>query len=391
MPQEENLGQDLRQFVEQVASGEITSKTKKEFEELQAKAKKILAAKPKKATKTKTKAKTKSTPKSDKQILLRNTKDRKDSNDKLSQIFFKPDVSQAKRNGGYIVNGKVKTSKVKNEILWKFDKEFLDANPRLLDFTAFDKEVILACISEHVTHLENKDYESSYTTTLDSIYRAIVGDDGEGKNEKRPSPAMLEKIKESIRKASFCRIHIDLTESCRKYGYNDGKPLKLETYILPCKFLDGYIVNGKPTTVIKFYEVSALYQSAEVQNGQILNYDKKLLAIPNVNNSDEVIALKGYLLRRVLEILAHKMTPTILLDTVFHDTGFSDLTRDKKRKLLAHIEKFFEYWLSEKRLKSYFFVDRKGNKLKGAKWQKGEIYRPTPKKANLGIHAIKFT
>ena len=160
---------------------------------------------------------------------------------------------------------------------------------------------------------------------------------------------------------------------------------------MPCEFLDGYIVNGKPTTVIKFFKVSALYQSAEVQNGQILDYSKKLLAIPNVNNSDDVIVLKGYLLRRVLEIIAHKMTPTILLDTVFNDTGFANMTPKKREQLLKHIEKFFEYWLSEKRLKSYFFVDRKGNELKGAKWQKGEIYRPTPKKANLGIHAIKFT
>lgn len=382
---------DLRKFVEQVAKGEISSKTQKEFDELQAKAKKILAAKPKKTTKTKTKAKTKATTKKDKQILLRNTKDRKDSNDKLSQIFFKPDLSQTKWSGVDLFNGKIKNSKVKNEILWKFDKDFLDANPRLLDFTAFDKEVILACISEHVTHLENKDYESSYTTTLESIYRAMVGDNGED-NRKHPSPAILEKIKESIYKAKSCNLSIDLTESCKKYGYNDGKPLKLESYILPCEFLDGYIVNGKPTTVIKFFKVSALYQSAEVQNGQILNYDKKLLAIPDVNNNDDVIVLKGYLLRRVLEIMAHKqMKNTILLNTVFHDTGFIDITQKKREQLLKHIEKFFEYWLSEKRLKSYFFVDRKGNELKGAKWQKGEIYRPTPKKANLGIHAIKFT
>ena len=383
MPTSTDLGQDLRQFVEQVANGEITVETKKEFEELQAKAKKVLAAKPKKATKTK------ATSKNDKQILIRNTKGRKDTNDKLSQLFFTPDV-KSEWGGVTLFNGKIKNSKVKNEILWKFDQKFLDANPYILDFNAFDKEVILACISEHKTHVE-KD-EESYTTTLESIYRAMVGDNGEGKDEKHPSPAMLEKIKESIRKASFCRIHIDLTESCRKYGYNDGKPLKLESYILPCEFLDGYIVNGKPTTVIKFFKVSALYQSAEVQNGQILSYDKKLLAIPDVKNTDDVIVLKGYLLRRVLEIMAHKqMKNTILLDTVFHDTGFSDLTRDKKRKLLAHIEKFFEYWLSEKKLKSYFFIDRKGNKLKGAKWEKSEICRPTPKKANLGIHGITFT
>ena len=363
MPTSTDLGQDLRQFVEQVANGEITVETKKEFEELQAKAKKVLAAKPKKATKTK------ATSKNDKQILIRNTKGRKDTNDKLSQLFF---------------------TKVKNEILWKFDQKFLDANPYILDFNAFDKEVILACISEHKTHVE-KD-EESYTTTLESIYRAMVGDNGEGKDEKHPSPAMLEKIKESIRKASFCRIHIDLTESCRKYGYNDGKPLKLESYILPCEFLDGYIVNGKPTTVIKFFKVSALYQSAEVQNGQILSYDKKLLAIPDVKNTDDVIVLKGYLLRRVLEIMAHKqMKNTILLDTVFHDTGFSDIGQKKRGQLLKHIEKFFEYWLSEKKLKSYFFIDRKGNKLKGAKWEKSEICRPTPKKANLGIHGITFT
>ena len=341
-------------------------------------------------------------------ISLTNTPERKDSNDKVSKVFFTPTETQVDNMAllvkvGELKKGKEKGQPVKVDINWNFDKKFLELNPQLTKFDAFDKEVILACISEYVTHI-NQGENKHYITTIESIYRAMIGDDGSDNKRKRPYPKTLEKIKQSIDKARFCNITIDLTEACKKFGYNKGKPMILQNYLLPCAYADGYIVNGQPTTVIKFHDISPLFTAAELQNGQILTYDKKMLAIPTVSNTEDVIRLKGYIFRRVLEIIAHKMTPTLILKTVFDETGFWDFNRDKKRKLLTHIEKFFDYLLEIHKIKSYFFLDKKGQRVKGAEWREmayendngemertEEICRPKLKSANLGIYSITFT
>lgn len=341
-------------------------------------------------------------------VALTNTPNRKDSNDKVSRVFFTPTDTQVDNKSllvkvGEMKRGKEKGQPVKVDINWNFDENFLKLNPQLTKFDAFDKEVILACISEYVTHT-NKGEKKHYITTLESIYRAMVGDDGSDNRRKSLYPKTLEKIKQSIDKARFCNLTIDLTDACKKFCYNNGKPIILQGYVLPVVFADGYIVNGQATTVLKFLDISPLFTAAELQNGQILTYDKKMLAIPTVNNTEDVIRLKGYIFRRVLEIIAHKMTPTLVLNTVFEETGFDDLNRDKKRKLLTHIEKFFDYWLEINKIKSYFFLDKKGQRVKGAEWREiayenndgemersKEIYRPKLKNANLGIYSITFT
>ena len=343
-----------------------------------------------------------------KSITLTNTRDRKDPNDKTMHKFFNPLPAQIEKQNMELLVGTVKKGKNKgNDVIvnvnWDFTPEFLALNPQLEKFNAWDKVVIKTCISEYVTHSQG-DFSKPFDTTLESLYRAMVGDDGTTDKRKSLTPKIKEEMLHSIDKARMCNITIDLTDACEQYGYNNGKPAVYKGNLLSCSYVDGVIVNGKPTTILHFTDISPLYKAAEIQNNQILTYDKNLLALPENNKNKDSILIGDYFLCRVLEIKAHKMTPTIILETAFNNLGFIDITSKKREKLLAHIETYFEYWLSQGEIKSYFFVDRNGQEIKGAKWRTverdtpdgttsktSEIYRPKTRRTTLGFYAVTFT
>ena len=339
-------------------------------------------------------------------ISLTNTLIRKDPNDKLTKKFFNPLPAQTEEqkmelNLGEIKKGKNKGYMVYQNVNWEFTPEFLAMNPQLEEFKPFNRVVVNTLNSEFVTH-NKSDKKNPVDITLDALYRAMTGDDGTDKR-KIVTPKMKAEILKSIDKGMGCVVTIDLTEACKEFGYNGGEPVIIKAPVLNCKYIDGVVVNGKPTTIIRMFDTTPFYQSAEVLNGQILTYEKKLLALPK-NKTVDSIVIGDYLLRRLLEIIEHKMTLTIVLDTVFEETDFSDITPKKREKLLAHIEAYFDYWLELGKIKSYFFVDKKGQQIKGAKWRTierdatdgtthkvSEIYRPKARGTKLGFYAVKFT
>jgi len=341
-------------------------------------------------------------------LMLNNTHERKDPNDKTMHKFFNPLPAQFEKQKMELLVGSVKSGKNKgNDVIvnvdWDFSPNFLAMNPQIEKFDAWDKVVIKTCISEYVTHTQG-DFSKPFDTTLESLYRAMVGDDGTTDKRKSLTPKIKEEMLHSIDKARMCNITIDLTEVCEQYGYNNGKPAVYNGNVLSCSYIDGVIVNGKPTTVLHFTDVSPLYKSAEVQNNQILTYDKNLLALPTKNKNKDSIIIGDYFLCRVLEIKSHKMTPTIKLETAFSILGFTDISKDKRKQILEHIESYFEYWLEQTEIKSYFFVDRNGQEIKGAKWRTvereatdgtihkvSEIYRPKTRRTTLGFYAVTFT
>lgn len=266
---------------------------------------------------------------------------RKDPNDKINKRFFNMTDRQHERGELKI---KESSKEKKDTILTpinieysRYIEEFLAERPR---FNAFDREVLYACISEQV--------EGNEAVTIDSIYRLITGDNG----RRRPMKPMVELIYQSLKKLVFCDVKIDLSEVCAKYGYNKGQPCVLQTAILPGYFLLDVIVNGEKTNVVKFYKRSPLFVAAEVKNEQILSYDKSLLNVP-IRNSPEVIVIKSYVLRRVLEIIAHNLTPTITFADVFEKNQLNDATPTQKKRFRDYICKMFDFWIQQKVISSY--------------------------------------
>lgn len=277
----------------------------------------------------------------DKIFNLKSIGKRKDPNDKVNKRFFNMTDKQHER-GELKIRETPKGSK--DVILTpisleysRYTEQILATRPR---FNAFDREILYACLSEQV--------EGNMATTLDSIYRLITGDNG----KRRPHTPMIELIKQSLEKLLFCEVTIDLSAVCAKYGYNKGQPLIVHGAILPGKYLEGAIVNGSKTTAITFYEKSPLFIAAEVKNEQILSYDKKLLDVP-IRNSPEVIVMKSYILRRVLEIIAHNLTPTITFDDVFEKNQLTDASPNQRKRFRDYICKMFDFWIQQKLIEKY--------------------------------------
>lgn len=328
-------------------------------------------------------------------ISLFNTNIRKDLNDSIFKYAF----TQLKKENEIlgiktIYEGTSKKGKAYSKLKLAWEGGMEEYLEKELKFNALEREIFKTATSEHITHTDG-DKTKPFYTTADSIYRAMVGDDGTSGDRKKATPEMIKQITDIIERASRYYIEIDLSDICEKYGYNEGKPCKIKGHLLPCKILEGVIVNGKPTTAIYFYEVSPLFTCAELKNGQILTYDKKMLNIPKIANTKIIIVVKGYLWQRILEITQHGQTPEILIETILEANGLEGITRQEKNRLIKDIEGMLEYWLKEKKFAGFALLDRKGNILRGKKYKrvKGELeIVDLPKKAaNLGIYKIKIT
>lgn len=327
-------------------------------------------------------------------ISLFNTNTRKDLNDSVFKYVF----TQIKKENEIlgvktIYEGTSKKGKAysKLQLAWEGGiEEYLEKE---LKFNALEREIFKTAVSEHLTHTGGN-RTKHYNTTPEAIYRAMVGDDGERETRKNASQEMIKDITDFIEKASLHYVNIDLSDICKKYGYNNGEPCILKGNLLYAKLLDNVIVNGKHTTIICFSDYSPFVDCAELKNGQFLTYDKRLLNIPKIPNTKIIIAVKGYLWQRVLEITQHGQTPEILIQTVLEMNDLEGLTRQEKNRLIKDIEGMLEYWLKEKEFAGFALLDRKGNILRGKEYkivkEKVEIVDLPKKAANLGIYKIKI-
>jgi len=200
----------------------------------------------------------------------------------------------------------------------------------------FHFTVLCGCISEMCAN--------NCHTTDSIIYRAISGKVGRGDAE--PSKDQRVAINDAIDKLMRTQIAINMTDTCKNLKYNSGNAYKIISSILPCERVTETTVNGKETTVIYFDRVSPLWEIAfDVKGGQILSCDAELLNVPKQQNTRMNIAVKTYVLRRVLEILAHpkQMVPVITFADVFQKCRLNNANRDKKRDVREAILALFDY------------------------------------------------
>lgn len=211
----------------------------------------------------------------------------------------------------------------------------------------FDFAVLCACISEW-----NK---GNRFTTPSIIYRAITGKVGRGDAE--PSKIQLADILQSVDKLMRTQLGINMTKVCEYLNYNNGESYKIISAILPCKSVTETSINGKDaTTIISFDRESPLWEIAcRVKNRQVLSCDTELLDLPNRQNTRMNIAVKFYVLRRVLEIIVHpkQMTPSITFADVFKKCRLKTTDRKVKLRVREFITAIFEHLTNLDIIKSY--------------------------------------
>ena len=276
---------------------------------------------------------------SDELLKLKQVKKRTDPNDKINKRLFNMNDDQHNADKLFICEkifkNKSHENTVSQEILTpisldysKYMEKIMAEKPR---FDAFDREVCFACISEQTA--------GNKFTTVNALYRNMTGDD----KMRRPTEQMIQRIKTSLSKLTFSEVTIDLSEVCVKYGFRKpGSKVILHSAIVPGKYTEDR-VNGQTSILVEFYEPSPLFAAAEIKNYQILTYDKKLLNVP-IRNTPDIITIKAYILRRVLEIIAHNMIPTITFDDVFEKNNLLLVEPKQKMRLRNNICKMFDFW-----------------------------------------------
>lgn len=172
---------------------------------------------------------------------------------------------------------------------------------QIIELSEFDRAVFGVCISEYLNG-------NKYTTPA-IILRGLTGKVGKG--DAKLSKDQRTAILQSIDKLMFTAFDPNIIDAFEKLNYDDGSLEKIvKAPVLPSKRVEKTI-NGQKADVIYFTDESPLLQIAQVK-GQILRYDTALLDVPNQNNTPLVIELKNYILRRIVEIKKHKMTPAQL-------------------------------------------------------------------------------
>ena len=206
----------------------------------------------------------------------------------------------------------------------------------------FDCDVLTVCISEF-------NAGNSYITPA-IIYRGLTGKVGRGDAE--PSKDQLACIIHSVEKLMRLQVRISMNSTCKKLNYNDGKGFFILSTLLPSEYI-ATTVNGKESIVIHLLEASPIWKVASVKNNQFLSFDSKLLDIPHQQNTKLNIMVKFYVLRRVLEIIAHNMTPSITFADVFSKCRIENADGKTKLRAREFMLAFFEHLKDKKIIKSY--------------------------------------
>ena len=245
----------------------------------------------------------------------------------------------------------------------KFSAEFDGEN-----LTAFDELVFDICVSEQAAGNE--------FTTLAIIHRAMGG------SKTNFTPKEKNKILLSIRKLATTWIKFDCTNTFKKFGYNGGADFKYNGYLLPAEYVSKTIGGHTDDAIIHFLRRTPLLDVAKLK-GQFVTCDAALLDVPNTKNTELVLTLKGYLLRRVLQIVgsydshkkhfrgkskdgkniyrkARELEKTILLDTLFAQCGLSDAPKNRKAEYRKTIEKIMNHFKAEKIISDWHFEKESG-------------------------------
>ena len=234
---------------------------------------------------------------------------------------------------------------------------------------AFDELVFDVCMSEQ--------YHGNNHTTLSIIHRAMGG------SKTNFYPAEKEKILQSIRKLADTWIKFDCSDCFKKFGYNDGKSYKYEGYLLPLEFVMSTVNGQLDSAVIHFLRKTPLLDVATMKGQIATTYDFSLLNVPKLKNTENVLIVKGYLLRRIIQTVgshkphkkhftgrqpggkfsfkqAKKLPKIIKLDTLFSQCGLSDADKWQKQDVRKTITKILDHFMAKGIITEWRFTKKDG-------------------------------
>lgn len=164
---------------------------------------------------------------------------------------------------------------------------------------------------------QNMPPNGTINTTPDVVWRKMNGMEKGAQVGK----AAVQKVNESMEKLAKTWCVVDFTKQLQAMGNNLEKAeMKQHIILAKTAYLkhqdgtekDGWQITGRPL----IYEYSKLVK-------QVATIDNKLLQTKNINNTEEVMKIRRYLLQQIERIRNKPGTPgkpNVLYDTIFIDT-----------------------------------------------------------------------
>lgn len=214
------------------------------------------------------------------------------------------------------------------------------------ELTPYDREVYDAIITLYVDG-------KNEIITPQMIYQTMTGNPNNFLNEKAKK-----EIQNAITKLMYSDVTIDATQEAEAFGFDT---FKYSGNLLHAERITARI-NNNEVDAIHIIKKPVLYDYAERKN-QIGRVDIKLLNSP-INKNNEIIALQGYLMRRILSMKSGKLSNSILYETIYKQIEIEAATdgalRKKKTKVREQVKKILDYWKQESFIKAYT-ENKKGN------------------------------
>lgn len=182
-----------------------------------------------------------------------------------------------------------------------------------------------------------------------------------------PSQKQLDEWDDAIIKMARCFVNYDATEEARLYG--KLKAATYRGYLLPIESIEVDTVNGTKTTKVRAYKVlkAPIMLAVAQSKKQLSTYDIKLLST-ELGNTQDVIILKDYLLRRILVAgnNNNRMSNTILYSAIFEymkiPNDKKSATMNKKAKIRAQADTLLTEWKTAGFISGYT-VNKKGREF----------------------------
>lgn len=205
-----------------------------------------------------------------------------------------------------------------------------------------------------LSYLSSEFLKGNRYVTFAMIQRGISGKvrRNSEKVDRNLNKTQAAHIEKSVLKlmGTLYKIDSDTKDAYQKLNYDANKVFssKIETSALLPACIVTATINGQEVKAVFMDRLSPLYLNADMKN-QILRFPAILLDVPSQNNTHLVVALKNYCVRRVVEIIQHKMTPTLTLDDIFEKCRNADGIRIQntsnkdKQRARDYIDKIFAH------------------------------------------------
>lgn len=216
-----------------------------------------------------------------------------------------------------------------------------------------DFAVLCICISELKA--------GNFFSTPAIIYRGLTGKVDKGTNAM-PTVNQFNAIMNSIAKLMSLRVDITMKDYCENLGCNNGKTFQLVSNLLPCEHTTQTTINGQSSTILHFLAQSPIWKVAQLKN-QFLSFPVEYLNVPKQNNTPLNIEVKHYVLRRVIESIAHhkNMSPIITFDDVFKKCRLENISRKKKIDIREVLYDLFNHLINCAAITSFTFNKEKNS------------------------------